>query len=61
MSLTYGFILPQEKLDACKRIVGPATQPGNWWIWPVSMVIVALTGTMLATRVWNAKPERKAG
>jgi MFS transporter, OPA family, glycerol-3-phosphate transporter len=56
MSLLYSFMLPQEQVDACKRIVGPAANPDNWQSWPISMIAVALVGTLLATRVWNARP-----
>jgi OPA family glycerol-3-phosphate transporter-like MFS transporter len=55
MSLLYGLMLPQEKLDECKRIVGPAADPDNWHSWPISMIVVALVGTILATRVWHAR------
>lgn len=60
MSLTYGFILPQEEYDAEGNLVGPVTDPGNWSAWPVSMIIVGAVGCLLATRVWNAKPKGKA-
>lgn len=56
MSLLYGLMLPQEKVDQCKRIVGPAADPDNWQTWPLSMIAVALVGTILATRVWHARP-----
>jgi MFS transporter, OPA family, glycerol-3-phosphate transporter len=56
MSLLYSFILPQEVVDACGRIVGAAADPANWQSWPVSMIAVALVGTLLATRLWNARP-----
>jgi MFS transporter, OPA family, glycerol-3-phosphate transporter len=56
MSLLYSFMLPQEQVDACKRIVGPAANPDNWQSWPISMIAVALVGTLLATRVWHARP-----
>ncbi len=56
MSLLYGLMLPQEKVDECKRIVGPAADPDNWQTWPLSMIAVALVGTILATRVWHARP-----
>ena len=56
MSLLYGLMLPQEKVDECKRIVGPAADPDNWQSWPLSMIAVALVGTVLATRVWHARP-----
>lgn len=60
MSLTYGIILPQEELNAAGEIVGAATNPDNWSAWPIAMVPLALAGTLLATRVWNAKPKGKA-
>lgn len=59
MSATYAFILPQEQLDDAGHLVGPATDPANWQSWPVSMVIVAVVGAILASRVWNATPQRK--
>jgi hypothetical protein len=55
--MTYKVILPQEELDAAGKLVGAATEPGNWWPWPVSMIIVAAIGAALAIRVWNAKPK----
>ena len=61
MSFTYGVILPKEELDAAGSIVGAATDPANWIGWPVAMIPFALLGTLLATRVWNAKPKGKAG
>jgi OPA family glycerol-3-phosphate transporter-like MFS transporter len=32
----------------------------NWWTWPLAMVPLALVGTLLATRVWNARPTKGA-
>lgn len=58
MSLTYAFILPQEQIVNGK-LVGPATNPANWWGWPIAMIPVALIGFVLALRVWNAKPKPK--
>jgi len=74
MSLTYAFLLPKEELaqktDAAgtglvdrfgrpvMEIVGPATDPDNWVAWPISMVVVAVVGVLLARRVWHASPER---
>ena len=57
MSFTYGIILPQEELDACGNLTGPATEPANWISWPISMVPLALLGLFLASRLWNAKPK----
>lgn len=60
MSLTYANILPQEEFDATGALTGAVTEPSNWVGWPVSMIIVAIGGLLLATRVWNAKPKGKA-
>jgi MFS transporter, OPA family, glycerol-3-phosphate transporter len=60
MSLTYGWILPDEKLDAAGHIVGPATDPANWRPWPLAMVPLALIGLLLAWRLRNAKPHPRA-
>ncbi len=60
MSLTYALVLPKEQLDAAGKIVGPATDPANWIWWPVAMIPLAVIGTLLATRIWNAKPKGKA-
>ena len=59
MSLTYTIILPQEQLDAAGKIVGAATDPGNWRAWPLAMIPLAVIGLVLALRVWNAKPKPK--
>ncbi|MGM0574673.1 MAG: MFS transporter [Myxococcota bacterium] len=59
MSFTYGIILPQERLDDLGNLVGPATNPENWDLWPISMIPVALVGFLLALRVWHAKPQGK--
>lgn len=37
-----------------------AKDPANWRMWPIVMLPVALTGLVLATRVWNAKPRAAA-
>lgn len=60
MSFTYAVMLPKEELDAAGKIVGEATKPDNWFAWPAAMVPMALAGTLLATRVWNAKPKGKS-
>lgn len=51
MSLTYGLVLPNDPAIAA--------DPDNWVWWPGAMIPVALLGTLLATRVWNAKPQPK--
>ncbi|MCB9634518.1 MAG: MFS transporter [Sandaracinus sp.] len=51
MSLTYGLVLPNEP--------EVAADPANWVWWPGAMIPVALVGTLLATRVWHAKPQPK--
>ena len=53
MALTYGILLPDDTDPAA------AADPANWISWPIAMVPVALTGALLATRVWNAKPQPK--
>ena len=59
MSFTYAIVLPEERLNEAGEIVGPATDPANWLAWPVAMIPFALIGLLLATRVWNAKPQPK--
>lgn len=56
MSLTYARVLPKEQLDAAGKLIGEVTNPLAWRPWPISMIIVGLIGTVLATRVWNARP-----
>jgi OPA family glycerol-3-phosphate transporter-like MFS transporter len=50
-SLVLANILP--KGDAAK-------DPNNWHIWTVALVPLSLVGFVLATRVWNARPQPKA-
>ena len=50
-SVLLGSLLPSGEL---------AKNPGNWMNWPLAMIPVAIAGFILATRVWNAKPQ-KAG
>ena len=45
----YGNVLPKKGAGA--------EDPNNWMQWPVAMVVMALIGLALATRVWNAKPK----
>ena len=59
MSITYGITLPKEQFDAADKLMGPATDPANWISWPVAMIPFALIGSLLALRVWNAKPKPK--
>jgi OPA family glycerol-3-phosphate transporter-like MFS transporter len=59
MSITYGFLLPQEQLGPGQELVGPATDPANWWPWPAAMVPLALLGFVLSLRLWNARPQPK--
>ena len=58
MSLTYGALLPKGEL-VNGAITGASTNPANWNVWPIAMIPVALIGLVLATRVWNAKPQPK--
>jgi OPA family glycerol-3-phosphate transporter-like MFS transporter len=59
MSLTYGMVLPKEEFTESGALTGPVTEPSNWSAWPISMIIVGVMGFILATRVWNAKPQKK--
>jgi MFS transporter, OPA family, glycerol-3-phosphate transporter len=59
MSITYANILPREQLDETGRLIGAATVPSNWVGWPISMIIVGVIGTLLASRVWHARPKVK--
>jgi len=61
MSFTYGRILPQEEFDEAGKLTGEVLEPANWITWPMAMIPLALAGTLLATRVWNAKPKGKGG
>ena len=61
MSLTYGLLLPAPELDNTGKIIGPATDPANWNVWPMAMIPVAIIGLILSTRVWNSKPSGKGG
>lgn len=57
MSFTYAIVLPKEQLDAAGKIIGPATDPGNWLAWPIAMIPIAVIGLILALRVWHAYPQ----
>lgn len=57
MSFTYALVLPKEQLDPTGKIVGPATDPGNWQPWPLAMIPLAVVGLLLAWRIRNAKPK----
>lgn len=50
-AFVYGRILPKGDL---------AKDPANWTAWPLAMLPIAILGLILATRVWNARPQ-KAG
>ncbi len=58
MAGTYYFIIPREDGTG---LMGESSDPNNWWLWPVSMIVIAAIGTALASRVWNAKPKSKGG
>ena len=55
MSVTYGYLLPDDK-----HFPAEAADPANWHWWPGAMIPVALIGTLLASRLWNAKPKAAA-
>ncbi|MFO0751285.1 MAG: MFS transporter [Myxococcota bacterium] len=39
----------------------PSAEPSNWWMWPISMIPLAVLGLYLTRRLWNAKPTRGGG
>lgn len=49
-SILLGRILPSGEA---------AKDPNNWSNWPISLVPLSFVGLLLATRVWNAKPQPK--
>ncbi|MCE9666868.1 MFS transporter [Myxococcus stipitatus] len=49
-SILLGSILPKGEL---------AKDPANWGNWPLAMLPLSFAGLLLATRVWNAKPQPK--
>ena len=50
-SILLGSILPAGDL---------AKDPNNWGRWPLAMLPLSFVGLLLATRVWNAKPQPKS-
>ena len=50
-SFTLGALLPQAG--------GAASVAANWIAWPLALAPMALVGLVLASRVWNAKPQPK--
>ncbi|MBZ4415527.1 MFS transporter [Myxococcus sp. RHSTA-1-4] len=50
-SILLGRILPSGEL---------AKDPSNWGNWPYAMLPLSFAGLLLATRVWNAKPQPRA-
>ena len=58
MAVTYGLILPEEKVDkVTDEFIGPCTDPANWTLWPIAMIPLALIGLVLAVRIWHAFPQ----
>jgi len=51
MSVVYGFVLPEG--DAAKDV-------GNWILWPLIMLPIAVVGFVLARRLWHAAPKKVA-
>ena len=46
-------------LSSVQRATLPAV-PAMWRAWPISMVVIGVLGTLLASRVWNARAQRVA-
>jgi OPA family glycerol-3-phosphate transporter-like MFS transporter len=51
-SLLLGKLLPSDPAIA--------KDPNNWSNWPIALVPLSVAGLLLATRVWNARPQPKA-
>jgi OPA family glycerol-3-phosphate transporter-like MFS transporter len=49
----YGHMLPDSRSPA-------AHDAASWTIWPGAMIVMALVGLALSTRVWNARPQPRA-
>lgn len=49
-SFLYGFTLP-------KKGTAEAAQSGEWMIWPLAMIPIAVIGLLLSLKVWNAAPK----
>ncbi|TAK27496.1 MAG: MFS transporter [Myxococcaceae bacterium] len=49
----YGHLLPDSRSLA-------AHQPTAWKIWPGAMIVMALIGVGLCSRVWNARPKPRS-
>ncbi|MCA9553929.1 MAG: MFS transporter [Myxococcales bacterium] len=50
-AVALGHITPKAEL---------AGDPANWGAWPLFLVPFAIVGTVLALRIWNAAPRKKA-
>jgi OPA family glycerol-3-phosphate transporter-like MFS transporter len=49
-ALTLKHVLPDKE---------PAKIAANWYTWPAAILPLAVIGLLLATRVWNARPQPK--
>lgn len=61
-SFIYGAYLPEKLIvcpDATTRPNPAAKVIDNWMIWPYAMIPVAIIGSFLAVRVWNARARPK--
>jgi len=60
MSILYMFILPQKQFGEGGTPIGPATDPGNWLVWPISITIMSLVGIYFAKKIWHSHAKDKA-
>jgi OPA family glycerol-3-phosphate transporter-like MFS transporter len=58
-AIVLGWVLPND-VDRGPDGALLAADPANWSTWPLIMLPVALIGTLLALRVWHARPQPKA-
>lgn len=63
-SFIYGAALPEKLIvcpDATTRPNPAAKVIDNWMVWPYAMLPVAIVGSLLALKVWNARARPKSG
>jgi MFS transporter, OPA family, glycerol-3-phosphate transporter len=61
-SFVYGAYLPEKLIECPDHTTRPnpaARDIDNWTIWPYAMLPIALTGFVLALKVWNARAQAK--
>ncbi len=47
-AILLGYILPEGDAGA---------DPNNWNLWPLAMIPIAIIGLLMATKIWNSRPQ----